>query len=218
MSFDDVDAYCQSGVVSDRLRHRMPILGRLELSPPNEKVQALLAVLTSRARTLLAQLELNSRVGDPPAGDIAESIHAKEDGYGDLADGFKTGSFFGADKIRSRNLYPRIARDAGQRRLNSQSVGDNTQGDESCNKRFETCVSSSLLFSFARTLTNSQCFLPYRFGAAGLVGGISGLWCPHGVCVGLHIMPSAEGRDDIFSAIFTHWETPPKVRSLALSP
>jgi len=34
------------------------------------------------------------------------------------------------------------------------------------------------------------------------------VWCPYGMCVGFHIRPQAEGRNDIFSALFTRWEKP----------
>jgi hypothetical protein len=41
-------------------------------------------------------------------------------------------------------------------------------------------------------------------------GGVVAAWCPHGICVGFHIIPQAEGRNDIFSALFTRWEKPPR--------
>lgn len=44
-----------------------------------------------------------------------------------------------------------------------------------------------------------------------LTGGIMALWCPHVVCLGYHMMPSAEGRDDVFSAILTYWEKAPEI-------
>ncbi|KAE8185179.1 hypothetical protein CF335_g7798 [Tilletia laevis] len=42
-------------------------------------------------------------------------------------------------------------------------------------------------------------------------GGIMALWCPHTVCVGFHIIPESEGRNDVFSALFSHWTTAPQV-------
>ncbi|KAE8219943.1 hypothetical protein CF319_g6452 [Tilletia indica] len=42
-------------------------------------------------------------------------------------------------------------------------------------------------------------------------GGIMALWCPHMICVGFHIISEAEGRNDVFSALFTHWERAPNV-------
>jgi Kyakuja-Dileera-Zisupton transposase len=42
-------------------------------------------------------------------------------------------------------------------------------------------------------------------------GGISVIWCQHGIAVGFHIIPKAEGRNDVFSAIYTRWATAPKL-------
>lgn len=44
-----------------------------------------------------------------------------------------------------------------------------------------------------------------------LTGGIMAAWCRHSVCYGYHCIPTAEGRNDVFSAMYTRWETPPKV-------
>ncbi|KAL8277421.1 hypothetical protein RQP46_010143 [Phenoliferia psychrophenolica] len=46
---------------------------------------------------------------------------------------------------------------------------------------------------------------------SGIIGGICGGWCPHGVCVGFHFMPHAEGRNDIFSALLTFWAVAPLI-------
>ena len=43
------------------------------------------------------------------------------------------------------------------------------------------------------------------YGKKSLTGGLMALWCPHLVCLGFHKMPSAEGRNDVFSAIFKYW-------------
>jgi hypothetical protein len=44
-----------------------------------------------------------------------------------------------------------------------------------------------------------------------LSGGLMALWCPHLTCVGFHKMPSCEGRNDVFSALFCYWKEAPKV-------
>ncbi|EJD54899.1 hypothetical protein AURDEDRAFT_51245 [Auricularia subglabra TFB-10046 SS5] len=36
------------------------------------------------------------------------------------------------------------------------------------------------------------------------------VWCTHSVCLGFHVIPKGEGRNDVFSALFTHWKRPPK--------
>jgi hypothetical protein len=40
---------------------------------------------------------------------------------------------------------------------------------------------------------------------AHLTGGIMVLWCQHSVCLGFHVIPTTEGRNDVFSALYTHW-------------
>ena len=44
-----------------------------------------------------------------------------------------------------------------------------------------------------------------------LTGGLMALWCPHLVCLGFHKMPKSEGRDDVFSAIYSYFEIAPSV-------
>lgn len=41
-------------------------------------------------------------------------------------------------------------------------------------------------------------------------GGLMASWCPHMMCLGWYVIPRAEGRNDIFSALFTRWPKPPK--------
>ena len=36
-------------------------------------------------------------------------------------------------------------------------------------------------------------------------------WCPHLVCLGFHCIPKGEGRNDVFSALFSHWERAPEI-------
>jgi hypothetical protein len=49
------------------------------------------------------------------------------------------------------------------------------------------------------------------YGKTKFTGGVMALWCPHVVCLGFHIMPIAEGRNDVFSALFKYWDKAPKV-------
>jgi len=37
------------------------------------------------------------------------------------------------------------------------------------------------------------------------------VWCLHSICLGFHCIPSAEGRNDVFSALYTRWEKAPDV-------
>lgn len=43
-----------------------------------------------------------------------------------------------------------------------------------------------------------------------LTGGLMALWCTHLVCLGFHMIPQAEGRNDVFSPLFVYFEEAPK--------
>lgn len=49
------------------------------------------------------------------------------------------------------------------------------------------------------------------YGRRGYTGGLLGLWCTHGVCYGFHVIPQGEGRNDVFSAIYTRFKVAPEV-------
>jgi len=49
------------------------------------------------------------------------------------------------------------------------------------------------------------------YGERRLTGGLMCVWCPHSICLGFHCIPSAEGRNDVFSALYTRWEKAPDV-------
>lgn len=49
------------------------------------------------------------------------------------------------------------------------------------------------------------------YGKNTLTGGLMAIWCPHLICLGFHKIPVAEGRNDVFSAIFKYWKEAPKV-------
>ncbi|KAF5384200.1 hypothetical protein D9615_003373 [Tricholomella constricta] len=44
-----------------------------------------------------------------------------------------------------------------------------------------------------------------------LTGGILVLWCTHSICLGFHTIPVAEGRNDVFSAIYTRFPIAPEI-------
>ncbi|KAH6907859.1 hypothetical protein BKA70DRAFT_1223158 [Coprinopsis sp. MPI-PUGE-AT-0042] len=48
------------------------------------------------------------------------------------------------------------------------------------------------------------------YGEQRLTGGIMVAWCTHSICYGFHCIASSEGRDDVFSAILTHWPEAPE--------
>ncbi|TFK60813.1 hypothetical protein BDN72DRAFT_778936 [Pluteus cervinus] len=49
-----------------------------------------------------------------------------------------------------------------------------------------------------------------QYGKKRLMGGLMCVWCTHSICYGFHFIPSAEGRNDVFSAIYTRWPIAPK--------
>ncbi|KAJ7283899.1 hypothetical protein C8J57DRAFT_1054321 [Mycena rebaudengoi] len=49
-----------------------------------------------------------------------------------------------------------------------------------------------------------------QYGQQRLTGGIMCVWCTHSICYGFHCIPLGEGRNDVFSAIVTHWPQAPK--------
>ncbi|KAG6827240.1 hypothetical protein H0H92_012650 [Tricholoma furcatifolium] len=50
-----------------------------------------------------------------------------------------------------------------------------------------------------------------RYSQQRMSGGILAAWCTHSICYGFHSIPSGEGRNDVFSALITHWENAPKI-------
>jgi len=49
-----------------------------------------------------------------------------------------------------------------------------------------------------------------KYGQRRLTGGIMVCWCSHSIAYGFHCIPNAEGRNDVFSALYTHWRIAPK--------
>ena len=44
-----------------------------------------------------------------------------------------------------------------------------------------------------------------------LAGGILVLWCTHSICLGFHTIPVAEGRNDVFAALYTRFPQAPEI-------
>ncbi|KAF9521754.1 hypothetical protein CPB83DRAFT_778174 [Crepidotus variabilis] len=93
----------------------------------------------------------------------------------------KTGACYGMPQVRNRPRYPGIPRE------NSADLGGIDLRGEGCQKFY-------LTYSENRK-----------------TGGLMVVWCPHSVCYGFHIIPRSEGRNDVFSAIFTRWKKAPEV-------
>lgn len=48
------------------------------------------------------------------------------------------------------------------------------------------------------------------YAKQNLTGGLMALWCPHLICLAFHKIPYAEGRNDVFSALFTYFAKAPE--------
>ncbi|KAG6914402.1 hypothetical protein DXG01_000546 [Tephrocybe rancida] len=48
------------------------------------------------------------------------------------------------------------------------------------------------------------------YGTKTLTGGLMVAWCTHSICYGFHFIPNGEGRNDVFSAMYTRWPKAPK--------
>jgi hypothetical protein len=49
------------------------------------------------------------------------------------------------------------------------------------------------------------------FSSRKKTGGVFTLFCQHGICLAFFILPSAEGRSEVYSYIIKHFKTPPKL-------
>ncbi|KAJ8079455.1 hypothetical protein PM082_013793 [Marasmius tenuissimus] len=91
----------------------------------------------------------------------------------------QTGCCYSLPQIRQRPTYPKLKGDGGL---------DNTKTAErggKCAKYYST------------------------YGKHRLTGGIMAVWCTHSVCYGFHCIATAEGRNDVFSAMYTRWPNAP---------
>lgn len=50
-----------------------------------------------------------------------------------------------------------------------------------------------------------------KYGEKRLTGGLMIVWCTHSISYGFHCIAKGEGRDDVFSALITRWQKPPKI-------
>ena len=97
-----------------------------------------------------------------------------------------TGVCYGSPAVRVRPRYTFIPDDdALEGKL--QGLAERATDDAVCGKYYDT------------------------YKKPGLVGGLMALWCRHSICVGFHIIPTCEGRNDVFSALYTQWPTAPKI-------
>ena len=130
---------------------------------------------------------------------------------------YLTGSCYGLPEVRRRPIYTGLTNDGKLGRLETSGAaegGSDVRSDHvappkgTCRKFYE------------------------KQGKARMSGGILAMWCSHGVCLGFHMIPAGEGRDDVFSVLFTrsvlpfrlpfrpidlHADTPSRSSSAAVS-
>ncbi|EJD45899.1 hypothetical protein AURDEDRAFT_63859, partial [Auricularia subglabra TFB-10046 SS5] len=87
-------------------------------------------------------------------------------------------------QVRLRPEYPHLA---GDKNVDRAVVTEAGAGGIGCSKYYEA------------------------YGRRGQTGGLMAAWCPHSVCLGFHCIPKGEGRNDVFSALFTRWPEAPRV-------
>ena len=97
-----------------------------------------------------------------------------------------TGVCYGSPAVRVRPKYMHLPNDTAlEDKL--QDLSERRTSDDVCGKYYDT------------------------YKKRGLVGGLMVFWCCHSICVGFHVIPTCEGRNDVFSALYTQWPTAPKV-------
>ncbi|KAH8105834.1 hypothetical protein BXZ70DRAFT_1036489, partial [Cristinia sonorae] len=104
------------------------------------------------------------------------------DNLGSWGDWRQTGTCYGLPQIRSRRVYPKLRNDGSP----TDRLPED-KSDSGCNKYYST------------------------YSKSNLAGGIMVLWCTHSICLGFHTMPVAEGRNDVFAAIYTHFPVAPEI-------
>ncbi|KAJ7212387.1 hypothetical protein B0H12DRAFT_1033226, partial [Mycena haematopus] len=92
----------------------------------------------------------------------------------------ETGCCYSMPKLRERPVYPKLKHDT------RPDPGGNLKRGAKCSKFYS------------------------QYGEKRLTGGIMCAWCTHSICYGFHCIPRGEGRNDVFSALVTRWERPPK--------
>lgn len=194
------------------LRKEVPVLSEPEVD--TEAVRELFRVLLRRAERVMGALCARAASEVALSDELVALAPELKDPR--LLDSWKTsGAAYGSAKIRSRPIYPRLQNDAGLRRLNGQPVKDLEVEEDVCGKYYSTYVAGLNVHS-AKSGADLLNLSPFSYGKkASMTGGLFGFWCPHAICVGYHIMPTSEGRDDAFAGLFCHWEQAPTV---SLSP
>jgi len=137
IAFEELAEFERTKTTTLALRRYIPILGKLNQFGQIRAVCRVFATLTKLARETFDRLVTNAQVEEPLSPALAELVRAREAAHPNREDPIQTGSFYGGRKLRSRNLYPGIKDDAGEKRLLSCAVKDTDDPQESCQKRFD---------------------------------------------------------------------------------
>ncbi|KAJ8074611.1 hypothetical protein PM082_015514 [Marasmius tenuissimus] len=92
----------------------------------------------------------------------------------------QTGCCYSLPQLRRRPVYKSLRKDGGV---------DNAQDGERGGKCAKYCST---------------------YGDKRLTGGIMAVWCTHSICYGFHCITKGEGRNDVFSAMYTRWKRAPR--------
>lgn len=140
-------------------------------------------ISSSIFRTLCEQREL-------------ERVHARQEEEDETSTDFrKTGLFYGPPEIRKRRAYPLMKENIAR-----GSAGQAWTADEKARQREEEKAAAE------GERTCRKFYGTYQ----RQTGGLMILWCQHSISYGFHVIPRGEGRNDVFSAIYTRWPTAPK--------
>jgi hypothetical protein len=99
----------------------------------------------------------------------------------------QTGAYYSTPQVRYRPKYPELKHDDQVDRSATARQGKKTAD---------------------RTMECSKFYADYV--TKGLTGGLLVFWCTHGIACGFHCIPVGEGRNDVFSAIYTRWKKAPE--------
>ncbi|BGP35738.1 hypothetical protein JCM10296v2_007590 [Rhodotorula toruloides] len=102
----------------------------------------------------------------------------------DLEAQLPEGTVYGLPTLRQRPLYPRF-KEAGPA-LDAADGAAEHADERTCRKYYST------------------------YSERRQTGGLMVLWCRHSVCLGFHVLPRAEGRNDVFSVLLTRFKRAPR--------
>ncbi|TYJ53182.1 hypothetical protein B9479_006210 [Cryptococcus floricola] len=229
-SFSDIDGFCRSGFASVNLRGRSPVIALIDEAFPNRKPVAFLTLireLKQRASHLLTQLLDNASATTPLDEHVRDKIEDMDRVSPWDGEWTETGVCTGPQRRRWRPTFSGLRNDAGYERI----LGKTARGGGAARRGNAGAVRGrGRARGRGRGARNGGGQRPVEesrdarqeakknlcrkfydsFGGRRLTGGLAGAWCPHGICVAYHLMPSSEGRDDFFSMLYCHWETAPE--------